>query len=101
LPIAVAVHQRNYLALRPTQHTTPVYFVIDFAQAPDNPQGMATAYFMNLYALLLANNPIPAMALWDWVTNILTIVPPAAKRWLSADGVLHDLREGSPAPPAA
>jgi hypothetical protein len=93
LPIAIAVHERNYLAIRPTQCASPVYFAIDFSRSNPASPGMATAYFMNVYALLLKNDGILDGPLWSWFTDTLTIVPPEARKWLTADGILHDLTE--------
>ena len=94
--LVVSVQERNYLAIRPTRCGAPVYFLIDFSQAKPVSPGMATAYFLNIYQVLLGAGEILDGPLWQWFTDTLTIVPPTARKWLTADGVIHDLAE-SPA----
>jgi hypothetical protein len=98
LPICIVVHERNYLAVRPTLTEHPICLLIDFSQSNPSSPGIATAYFLNIYDLLVRSferraqdQALPDGLLLDWFRHTLTVVPPAAKRWLTPDGVLHSM----------
>jgi hypothetical protein len=96
LPICIVVHERNYLAVRPTRANEPIYVLIDFSRSNPASPGLATAFFLNIYYLLVRAFERRAQAdalldgsLLNWFHHELTVVPPSGKRWLTPDGVLH------------
>src|SRR5262249_35882900 len=90
LPKCLVVHQRNYLAIRIKRNRNPIYLLIDFSRANPPSPGMGTAYFMNVYDILLRNRLKKENVFWDWFVKRFTIVPPEAKKWLTNDGILHN-----------
>ena len=52
---------------------------------------MATAYFVNLYELILRNERITEEMIMGWLRNTLTIVPNEAKQWFGSDGNTHHI----------
>jgi hypothetical protein len=94
LPVGLVVHDQNYLAIRPQDWKEPIYFIVDFSRAPpDQGLAMATAYFVNLYELILRNRRITEDMIIGWLRNTLTIVPNEAKQWFRSDGQPHHLAE--------
>lgn len=92
LPVGLVVHDRNYLAIRPQVCAAPIYFIVDFSRAPpDQGLAMATAYFVNLYELILRNERITEEMIMGWLRNTLTIVPNEAKQWFGSDGNTHHI----------
>jgi hypothetical protein len=94
LPVCLAVHKQNYLAIRPTKAGTPILVIIDFSMS--RKPGMAAAFFLNIYSNILtafghgmADSAVLDGDLMSWFLHTLTIVPPEGKWTLTSDGELR------------
>jgi hypothetical protein len=67
--------------------------MIDFTQSDRITPGMVTAYFMNMFQNLLECREVSLGSYWHWFVQILNWVRPSGRKWLTSDGVIHDVTE--------
>jgi hypothetical protein len=85
----VAVHAKNYLAIRATQWAGKMphpYLVLNFRKLGAKGFGMATAYFLQWYARILEIRSLPANQVADWFNRVA--LPEEAKAQIAPDGTV-------------
>jgi hypothetical protein len=85
----VAVHSKNYLAIRATQWAGKMphpYLVLNFRKFGAKGFGMATAYFLQWYARILDIRTLPANQVANWFNRV--DLPKDAKGKIAPDGTV-------------
>jgi hypothetical protein len=88
-PPCVAVHSKNYLAIRATHWMSPCphpYLILDFRRIKGDSFGMATAYFLQWYFQVLDGGSLDSNRVTDWFNRVPVTV--AAKAKIAPDGTV-------------